>query len=132
MSIQVALYTREIGGRQYAFDTGDIAFGDAETKEVDKNVGTDILSIPLRKRQVTFTIRGANAADVEALTQARSQSILDIVNATEPLTGEDIQIGGDVILGAILIDVQAGPPIGIGGTSLVETVAVTYNSTVFV
>jgi hypothetical protein len=97
-----------------------------------KNVGTDILQFTLRKRQVTFTIRGCNAADVQALNQARDNSILQVVNATEPLTGEDIVLGGDTIYGAILVDVQAGPPIGIGSTSLVEQVSVVYNSTVYV
>lgn len=132
MPINVSLFTKTIGGTQYAFDTGDISFGDAETKEVVKNVGTDILSFPLRKRQVTFTIRGANAANITSLYQAREDSINQLVNATEPVTGEDIVIGGDTIYGAILIDVQAGPPIQIGSTSLVEQVSVVYNSTQFV
>lgn len=132
MPIGVALFTQQIGGKQYAFDTGDISFGDAETKDVDRNVGTDIINFTLRKRQVTFTIRGANAADVQSLVQAREDSILQLVNATEPVTGEDIVLGGDTIYSAILVDVQAGPPINIGSTSLVETVEVTYDSTVFV
>ena len=132
MPINVSLFQKIIGGKQYAFDTGDISFGDAESKNVVKNVGTDILQFTLRKRQVTFTIRGANAADVASLNQAREDSILQVVNATEPVTGEDIPIGGDTIYSAILVDVQAGPPIGIGSTSLVEQVSVVYNSTVFV
>jgi hypothetical protein len=40
MPVSVALFTKTIGGRQFAFDTGDISFGDAETKEVLKNVST--------------------------------------------------------------------------------------------
>jgi hypothetical protein len=132
MPINVSLFTKTIGNRQYAFDTGDISFGDVESKQLVKNVGTDILQFTLRKRQVTFTIRGCNAADVQALNQAREDSILQVVNATEPLTGEDIVLGGDTLYGAILVDVQAGPPIGIGSTSLVEQVSVVYNSTVYV
>lgn len=132
MPINVSLFQKVIGGTQYAFDTGDISFGDAETKEVVKNVGTDILSFTLRKRQVTFTIRGANAANITNLYQAREDSILQVVNATEPVTGEDIVLGGDTIYSAILVDVQAGPPIGIGSTSLVEQVSVVYDSTVYV
>ncbi|MEM9149375.1 MAG: hypothetical protein AAGB19_02835 [Cyanobacteria bacterium P01_F01_bin.3] len=132
MPINVSLFQRNINGIQYAFDTGDINFGDADTKDIVKNIGNDILSFTLRKRQVTFTIRGANSANVQSLIQAREDSILQVVNATEPVQGEDIVIGGDTIYSAILVDVQAGPPIGIGSTSLVEQVTVVYDSTVFV
>lgn len=132
MPIDVALYTKTIGGKQFAFDTGDISFGDAETKDVVKNVGTDILSFSLRKREVTFTIRGANASDLTALFTARDNSINQIVSATEPLTGEDIAIGADTIFSALLVDVQAGPPIKIGDTFLVEETSVVFRSTKFV
>lgn len=132
MPIDVALFQKNIGGKDFAFDTGDIAFGDAETKQIPKNVGTDILTIPLRKREVTFTIRGANSADIIALFAARESSINQIVNATEPLAGEDIPIGADTIYGALLIDVQAGPPIKVGTTFIVEQTTVVFRSTRFV
>lgn len=132
MPIDVALFQKNIGGKDFAFDTGDISFGDAETKQIPKNVGTDILIIPLRKREVTFTIRGANSADITALFAARESSINQIVNATEALVGEDIPIGADTIYGALLIDVQAGPPIKVGTTFIVEQVTVVFRSTKFV
>lgn len=132
MPISVALFQKVIGGRQFAFDTGDIAFGDAETKEVLKNTGVDIAKIPLRKRQVTFTIRGANAGDIQSLYAARENTILRLVNATGVVQGEDIQIGADKIYNALLIDVQAGPPITVAGIPLIEQVTVRYDSQVYV
>lgn len=132
MPVSVALYQKEIGGRTFAFDTGDISFGDAETKEVLKNISTDILRIPLRKRNVTFTIRGANATDIETLYAARDNTITQLVNATSAVAGEDIVIGGDTLYNCILIDVQAGPPITVAGIPLIEQVTVRYDSTVYV
>lgn len=132
MPIQVSLFTFTIGGKQYAFDTGDIAFSDASTKQIPKNVGTDILEIPLRKRRVTFTIRGASGTDLTNLVAERENVLLQIVNATEPVTGDDIQIGADIIYSAILTDVQPGVPIEVGGNSILEQVQVVYDSTVFV
>lgn len=128
MPITVALFNKTIGGRQFAFDTGDIAFGDAETKDVVRNLGTTITTITLRKRNVTFTIRGANAADITTLYTARDNVTNQLVNATGPVAGEDIPIGGDVIYNALLKDVQAGPPITIAGVPVIESVTVRYDS----
>lgn len=132
MPVAVSLYTKTIGGRQFAFDTGDISFGDKETKEVMKNVGTDIAKIPLKKRQVTFTIRGANAADIQALYAERDDTITRLVNATGVVEGEDIEIGADTIYNALLMNVTAGPPITVAGVPLVEQVQVVYDSQVYV
>lgn len=132
MPVSVALYTKQIGGRQFAFDTGDIAFGDVTTRDVPKNVSTDIVNIPLRKRQVTFTIRGANSADIQTLYAARDNTITQLVNATGVVQGEDITIGADTIYNALLMDVQAGPPITVGGIPIIEQVTVRYDSQVFV
>lgn len=132
MPITVALYQKTIGGRTYAFDTSDISFGDAETKEVLKNTGVDIVKIPLRKRQVTFTIRGVNSGDIQTLFTARENTITQLVNATGTVSGEDIAIGADTIYNALLLDVQAGPPITVGGIPLVESVTVRYDSQSYV
>lgn len=132
MPITVALYQKQIGGRTYAFDTGDISFGDAETKEVLKNTGVDIVRIPLRKRQITFTIRGVNASDIQTLEAARENAITQLVNATGVVTGEDIVVGATTIYNALLLDVQAGPPITVGGIPLVEQVQVRYDSQSYV
>lgn len=132
MPIAVALFQKNIGGTNYAFDTGDISFGDAETKEVLRNIGTDIVKIPLRKRQVTFTIRGANSANLQSLYAARDNSINTLINAAGTITGENIPIGADVIYNALLLDVQAGPPITVAGQALVEQVTVRYDSQVYV
>lgn len=128
MPISVALYQKQIGGTTYAFDTGDIAFGDAQTKEVLKNTGVDIVTIPLRKRNVTFTIRGVNAANIEALETAREDAINQLVNATGLVQGEDIVIGATTIYNALLLDVQPGAPIIVGGIPLVEQVQVRFDS----
>lgn len=132
MPIQVALYSKQIGGKTFAFDTGDISYGDAGTKEVPINVGVDVLTVTLRKRQVTFTIRGATGADLQNLYTERDNVITQLINATAPVTGEDIQIGEDIIYSALLKDVQAGPPINVGGRSIIEQLTVVYDSTVFV
>lgn len=132
MPIAVALYQKQIGGRTYAFDSGDISFGDVETREVLKNTGIDIVRIPLRKRNVTFTIRGVNSSDIQSLLTARENAVLQLVNATGAVTGEDIPVGADTIFNALLLDVQAGPPITVGGIPLVESVTVRYDSQVFV
>jgi hypothetical protein len=132
MPIKVALFSKEIGGNPYAFDTGDIAFGDAETKEVTKNVGSGIVKFTLRKRQVTFTIRGVNAAQITNLYAERDNSVLRLVSAVGEVTGEDITIGADTIYSALLLDVQAGPPTEIAGIPLIEQVTVRYDSQVFV
>lgn len=132
MPVTVSLFTLDIGGRTFAFDTGDISFGDAETKEVQKNVGTDIVKFTLRKRQVTFTIRGANSGDLTALYQERDNNITQLVNASGAVAGTDIAIGADTIYSALLLDVQAGPPITIAGVPIVEQVQVRYDSQVYV
>lgn len=132
MPVDVALYTKEIGGRQFAFDTGDIAYADGETKNILKNIGTNIATIPLRKRQITFTIRGANASDIQTLFQARDNSIITIVNAAGEITGEDITIGADTIYNTLLILAQAGPPITVAGIPLVEQTTVRYDSQKYV
>jgi hypothetical protein len=132
MPIDVDLFTLDIGGRQYAFDTGDISYGDAETKEVPKNLGTSIINLSFRKRNVTFTIRGANGTDLENLYQTVDDNKLALVNATAPVTGEDLQIGADTIYDALLLDVQAGPPLNVGGNSIIEQVQVRYDSQVWV
>lgn len=132
MPIQVALYTKEIGGRQFAFDSGDISFGDAETKEVQRNVGTDIVRFTLRKRQVTFTIRGATSNDIQGLYGERADNINRLVAATGIVPGEDIDIGGETIFNALLLDVQAGPPITVAGVPVIEQVQVRYDSQVYV
>jgi len=131
MPVTVALYTKIIGGRQFAFDTGDISFGQAENKDVLKNVGIDIVKITLQKRQVTFTIRGANAGDLAALYTTRENNITRLVNANGLVQGEDLQIGGDVIYNALLLDVQAGPPITVQGVPIIESVQVRYDSQVY-
>lgn len=132
MPIEIALFQKEIGGRLFAFDTGDIAFGDGQTKDILRNVGTDIVTFQLRKRQVTFTIRGANGPDIQALYSERDNNILRLVNATGPVEGEDITVGGEIIYSALLLDVQAGPPIRVAGVPIIEQVAVRFDSQKFV
>lgn len=131
MPIEVALFQKNIGGKNFAFDTGDIAFSDGETKNILKNTGTGIVTIPLRKRQVTFTIRGANSSDIQSLFQARDNSVLALINATGDIAGEDIVIGADLIEGTLLTQAQAGPPITVAGIPLVEQTTVRYDSQVY-
>lgn len=127
MPIQVALYTKTIGGRQFAFDTGDISFGDAETKDIPRNTGTDITTIQLRKRSVTFTIRGANAADIQAMYGERDDNITQLVTAGT-VTGADIEISGDTIYNAYLRQVTPGAPITVAGQPLIEQTTVEFVS----
>lgn len=131
MPIDVALYQKEINGRTYAFDTGDISFGDAGTKDVLRNTGIDIVSVQLRKRQVTFTIRGATGADLANLYAERDNNIIQLLTSTTVL-GEDIQIGQDTIYKALLLDVQSGPPITVAGQALIESIQLRYDSQVYV
>lgn len=131
MPIEVALFQKNIGGKNFAFDTGDIAFSDGETKNILKNTGTGIVTIPLRKRQITFTIRGANSSDIQSLFAARDNSVLALINATGDIAGENIVIGVDTIEGTLLTQAQAGPPITVAGIPLIEQTTVRYDSQVY-
>ena len=132
MPITVSLFQYTVGGSTFAFDTGDISFGDAVTKQVQKNIGTDILEITLRKRQVTLTARGVNAAQLAAIYLERDNNVTTLVNATSTVAGTDILVGADTIYSALLLDVQSGPPITVAGVPIVEQVQMRFDSTVYV
>lgn len=132
MPVQVSLYQQQIGGRTFAFDSGDISLGDGETKEILRNVGNDIVRFTIKKREITFTIRGANATDITSLYAERDNNITQLVNATGPVTGQDIEFGGDTIYSALLLDIQAGAPITVAGVPIIEQVQVIYRSQVYV
>lgn len=128
MPITVALFSLNIGGRDFAFDTPDISFGDGNTKDVERNIGSDILKFTLRKRQVTLTIRGATKDDIEGIYAELENNINRLLNANGPVAGTNIVIGADTIENAILLSVQSGPPITIGGVPVIEQVQVRYDS----
>lgn len=132
MPIQVNLFSLVIGSITLAFAQGDISFGEVETLDVPVNVGVDILSVPLRKRQLTLTARGVNANALASLFQERENVVETLLNATAPVTGDNIVIGPDTLYSMLLSDVQiTEAPIQVGSNST-TTVQIVYNSTVYV
>lgn len=131
MPITISLYQKTIAGKTYAFDQDDISFGDVETKEVQRNIGTDIVTISLRKRQVTLTVRGANANDLASLYAEREANIMLLLTSDGAVTGEDITIGADTIYNTLLLDVNPQAPIVVAGIPLAQ-VELVYNSQVYV
>ena len=101
-------------------------------RSVPVNVGVDILSVPLRKRQLTLTARGVNANALASLFQERENVVETLLNATAPVTGDNIVIGPDTLYSMLLSDVQiTEAPIQVGSNST-TTVQIVYNSTVYV
>lgn len=128
MGLTVEYFSIQIGKNTYALDTGDIQIGTAQTKDIPKNLGTRIATIPLKQDQVTFTIKGINTADMANLSAARDDSVRRIVHAVGQIQGKDIDLGGYVVENALLLSVEPSAPIIVDGISLMEQVSVRFDS----
>ena len=111
---------------QFAFDTGDISFGEAENKQISINYGGNIEQINIRRRSIQFTIRGALETDVVALDQVREDNIRAMI-ARQDL-GVDFNVAGIQIYKGYLADVTPSGSITVEGTEILESLQLTYNA----
>lgn len=138
MPAKLEYFSLEVGGtgqpgtgRIFAFDTGDISFGEDENRQVPKNLGDNILNLTFRKENVTLTVRGANNADFEFLEALKNANRDTLIRATTSIDGEDITIGAKVIENALLLDVQPSAPILVLGDAIYESIALTFSSQIW-
>lgn len=138
MTAKLEYFSLEVGGngtpgtgREFAFDTSDISFGEAENRQIPKNLGDNIVNLTFRKEQVTFTVRGANNQDYEFLEAVKNANRDALIGATGSIKGTDIKIGAKVIENALLLDVQASAPSIVLGDALYETITLRYDSQIW-
>jgi len=109
-----------------AYESQDIAFGDAETKEITVQRDGKILRVNLKKRQVTFTARGVTQLQVTQFEQKAEDNIRKMIFGG--LQTINIDIGGYVIADAVLFSITPSAPTLIEGVALYENCQFVYNS----
>lgn len=112
-----------------AYDSGDISFGDGESKEITINTGTAINKVNLTKKTVTFTARGCSNANLTALEAKRDAAVRSMLRGQTP--GVNINVLGFTIEKAYLSKVTPSAPITVDGITNFESIAVEYSSSVF-
>jgi hypothetical protein len=125
MPIPVALF--QFRGK--AFDSGDVSFGQAETKDIQINRNGNINKVQIAKESVTFSIKGAIDADLGQFDSERSNNVLGLINGS--VIGEDIDILGKTIYSAILTRVSPSAPISVNGVTIFEQIELEYASQVW-
>ncbi len=110
------------------FDTDDISFGEVESIEVPVNGGAsgDITTIPLRKRQVTLTARGATEDDVRRLEALRGDNVTALLAKQD--VGIDLDFGGFPIPKAYLADVTPGGFRKVNGKVVYDSIELLVNA----
>lgn len=126
MAVSIVLFQLDIGGRTIAFDSGDISFGQGETRDLAFNRNGKISTVTVAKAQVTLTIRGGTSADLAAVEAERENNIDALIAGTE--VTQNIDIGGKMIGNALLKQVNPSGPITIQGTTNFETIELVYES----
>ena len=122
MTIPVILFTF----RGYAFDSGDISFGEAETRDIQINRNGDINTVQIRKESATFTLRGATDVDLIKFEAERANNVINLINGSA--IGEDIAILGKTLFSALLYSVQPSAPISVAGNTIYEQITLEYRS----
>lgn len=121
-AIEVELFTF----REFAFEPGDISFGDGETKDVIINSNGKLNKVQISQPTITFTIKGAIASDVEAFDAERANNIRALLNRN--LSGETIEIAGKTITNSWLARVTPSAPIKVGGIEILESLQLEFRS----
>lgn len=112
--------------RGFAFQPGDIQFGDGESLDVLINSGGRQTKFQVSQTTVTFTVKGALASDVASFETERANNIRSLLNRTA--VGEDIPISGKIVPGALLLKVTPTAPITIGGVEIIESMQLEFRS----
>lgn len=112
-----------------AYDSGDISFGDGESKDITINTGTTINKVTLTKKTVTFKARGCSGSDLAILESKRDAAISQMLRGGAP--GADINILGKVIESAYVSKVTPSAPIKVDGIVIFESIDTEYTSQVF-
>jgi hypothetical protein len=125
MPIPVALFQHE----GYAFDPGDVSFGESESKDILINRGGLINKVKIRKESVTFKLKGATDVDLQKYEAERTNNVIGLINGS--VTGADIPILGKTIYAALLTDVKPTAPIAVNGITIFESIDLEYQSQVY-
>lgn len=112
-----------------AYDSGDISFGDGESKDITINTGTAINKVAITKKTVTFKARGCSGANLAGLEAKRDAAISQMLRGGA--AGENINVLGKVIENAYLSKVTPSAPITVDGIVNFESIDTEYVSQVF-
>lgn len=125
MAVNVQFFTF----RGYAFDSGDISYGEAESQDININRNSEIQTVQIRKESVTFTLRGATDTDLTAFEDERNTNIDALIAGTA--VPENIDILGKTISSALLYSVTPSGPKYINGSTIYESIELEYRSQVW-
>ena len=129
MPVSVALYQKEIGGRTFAFDTGDISFGDAETKEVLKNISTDAVPAPGKVEVGSADRNGTVVGSTRKMMQLLRTIPLN-KNAMDQTPAENMIAGATSTESPILADAWNNPIIFVPADGLTGVTTSSGTSTI--
>lgn len=128
MALDVALMTfpeiEEIS--EFAFERGNISFGEAQSEEIPLNYGGNIERVNIRRRQLQLTVIGALDTDVVALENKRQENVRAMINRED--IGVTVSVAGITMEKMYLANVEPSGTIRVEGTEILEQMTLTYNA----
>jgi hypothetical protein len=105
--------------RGFTFERGDIAFGNTLRGDRIFNVHGKLSKFRTIWPNVTFHLRGVTNRELDIFEAERVANIQALLNRT--LSGETIEVAGDLVENAWLKEVTPSSKIQIGGSELIES-----------
>lgn len=115
----------------FAVRPEDVTFGEAATKDLQfLSSGGSVMTASFKRPSVSIVLRGLTQQQAQPFIQIAQQAAFSLFTGAAPR--ELIAIAGFQVPDAVLVSAIPSAPIQIAGEALIDQIALTYESQVFV